>query len=259
MFSLVSKVAVGVLLLGVLAVAQGNRHNEARFDTLGGKRVIKLYSDGKLDTIIVLDTKKPATPPRARQHIQPERTSDSAWHMQSNRHMLQLEEYARQAERYAQEAKRYARKAEQYARRAQEFAQRYGLSDKEPAFPPPPRGLDRNVVPLPPHNVPPPDIPDDAQLRRRLEQSFQQLKQAWEEYRRLIPQQHDTTKLNTLPPNQFDQLDDAVRRSLDTALKTLEQYRSLSSSIRRWTKEVQSHLERLRELFKRYRDDDNYP
>lgn len=258
MVSMVLRAVMGVLLIGTLAVAQERRHNEARFDTMGGKSVIKLYSYGKLDTIIVLDKKKPAATGRTSQLMQRKRTNDLQGDWDTEWYKRRSEEYARQAKEYARKAEQYARQAERYARRALEFAQQHGRSQND-SLSSPPLEHDENFVFPPPAIVPPPEIPNDAKLRRQLEKSIQQFKRAWEEYRRLIPQLHDTTKLERFSPNQIEQLDEAMRRWFDTALKTLEQYSSLSNSIRRWTKEVESQLERLRELLKQYRDDDNYP
>ncbi|KXB97464.1 MAG: hypothetical protein AA908_06285 [Chlorobi bacterium NICIL-2] len=163
-------VLVGVFLLALAASsAQQRRHNMAIFDTLAGKTVIKLYSKGVLDTIIVLDYKPPTknnmlqsrqeakkssrertTSPTApafpdkshanRSHQQDDASWNAMVHQGAEaleswkkieRYLQQAAEYRKQAERYAKDVEHYAKEAERYAKEAERLAKEGILSPQQ--------------------------------------------------------------------------------------------------------------------------------
>ncbi len=147
--------------------AQQRQHDMAIFDTLAGKTVIKLYSKGVLDTIIVWDKKSPAKnnsvqsrqetnkssrttsptaptiPDKSRAH-RSRQQDDASWNALVNRATEALEyskkikqywqqaaEYRKQAERYAKNAEHYAKEAERYAKEAERLAKEPNLSPQQ--------------------------------------------------------------------------------------------------------------------------------
>ncbi|RMF35866.1 MAG: hypothetical protein D6747_01620 [Chlorobiota bacterium] len=160
-------------LIGMFALvlvgtsAQQRQHDMAIFDTLAGKTVIKLYSKGVLDTIIVWDKKSPAknNSVQSRQETNKfsrERTTsptaptfpdksradrsrqqdDASWNALVNHgtealeYLKKIKQYWQQAAEYRKQAERYAKNAEHYAKAAERCAKEAERLAKEPKVSP---------------------------------------------------------------------------------------------------------------------------
>jgi DNA repair exonuclease SbcCD ATPase subunit len=141
------------LVVFIGSSAQQRRHNMAEFDTQGGKTIIKPYSNGVLDTVLVFDEKNSKKVSRRRaegvrpfrpilsQRYQDDQTSQrntsqkshndydenafNAFEEMIKRYGKTLERYQKQTEQYAKQVERYAQEVERQSKRLQELLDKH--------------------------------------------------------------------------------------------------------------------------------------
>ncbi len=239
---------MGALFLVVFigSSAQQRRQNIAEFDTLGGKTIIKLYSNGVLDTVLVFDKKNEHSKkvsrrrvegvrplrPNLSQRYQEDQTSQRSTSQKSHndydenafnafdemftRYGKTLERYQKQTEQYAKQVERYAQEVERYSKRLQELLDKHSqdverhIKEAEQQVLMHQQNFKNFKQPTPPDiPLPPAPYPPEYQHDDMRFDSLRQKMQRYFDELREVLRQHEwqSFRLDTTDRNQFEPQD----------------------------------------------------
>ncbi|MCX7930561.1 MAG: hypothetical protein N2663_07570 [Chlorobi bacterium] len=238
---------MGLTLIAALALsiaADKGKPNEARLHEERDKTIIELYSNGKLDTIIIVpkSTNKSITNRRLSKR-------DSTWFQLNSdlkriaeRHRKYSEQYRRIAERYAKQAEHYARKATEYAQLLKRKSD--ALSSTEPLLPPSPPDITTFSTP---------DV-DSLSIEGKNHPFVEQLNRALTQLEDLTSRVNDSTRL-LFDLQQVEQLLKSMEPTLNAIERTADQLMRYSDTLYRALDVLEQQLEQYQRRMERWQQD----
>ncbi len=207
--------------------------------------VIKLYSNGKLDTVIVLPRFQGLPIDKLPQLLQ---SPMSSWQFDSDNQSLQ--DLFRQAEKQYKFAEQMYQYAERLFESALKLFERYQLSTEDNVFPPPLPDQYLPPPPPPPQNISPPDPEQFRQHTQRWLEKLQLYQRYLEDVARNYYLDSAQTQWNGIPRTHKNMLD-AFERAIEQLSTALENVEAFSKQYYEMLEAIRPKLEQLLDQIKK--------
>ncbi len=221
-----------------------HRSNPNATDPKPDSMVIKLYSNGKLDTVIVLPKLQGLPIDKLPEWL---RSPKGSWQFDSDHQSLQ--DFFRQAEEQYKYAEQMYKHAQRLFKRAQEFLERYKLSTEDKVVPPLPPDLEM-APPLPPPHYTPPDPEQFQQIEQQWRERLQTYLQNLEDFARQYNLDSALSRWNTIPRMHKNMLE-AIEQAIEQLSEALKNVDAFSKQFYEMMESLRPKLEQLHEQLKK--------